>query len=607
MFWLHPISLSLSSLALTESFASNKEVQDIIEKIPSDPSTSVRFVLEQEKLYYLDKSDPLFVKKRLFVPTISRPHLLKIAHDDILYGGHLGLKKTSRKLQDFWWPGMHAAITQFVRSCDICQKTKNPRIPTPGLLHHMPLSRIFERLHLDLVGPKPRSNSDNVYIITAIDAFSRFAFAKAVPDSKTDQIIKFLVEDIVAKHGLPLQITTDRGAQFESHAWEEFITKHEIRHQMTTPYHPSANGMDERFNASIQKLIRTYINTDQTDWDERLPWCIFNYNTTIHESTKHSPFSIMYGYKPRSPLQVCQESEDPPNIQEVRSAIRTACLQNIEKAHQVQKLYYDRRHSKCVIKIGDEVLHRLHTVKSPRSTKLAHKWVGPFLVCDIVGPEHNPKAIVIADLTTLSKKTVAVQHVKPYDKADHSLEAEHAEITEFNERPEFIPTTIDDAVPVCLPPTMLAHPDLRLRGEMGRRLREHFEQRPPTPLDPQVLNAPPASERATQSSSIPDEPREVVANNQPQVEPTSPPTIPLQPRPPSPHDYPISDTATPLEMVTQPSSISSEIRDVVASGHPSMEPARTPPVQIQSKIPQITSQYSLRPREKVDYKHLQRP
>ena len=283
------------------------ELKEIIENI----DTLDNFEIKNNTLYFLQPvynsnpnndqppqnkhRNPYPTYPRLAVPNSSRHTLLQLAHDDQVYGGHLGIRKTQKKLEHYWWPLMSKDIKDYVQTCTICQKFKEPKGPSPGKLHSIPVSKFFEQVHIDIVGPvNANAASGARYIITAIDAYSRYGFARAKERVTTDEIIEFL-QDIIAQHGSPIRIVSDQGAQFTSGKYLKFCSDFGIKHQFTTPYHPRANGMDERFNGTLVKILRNYVNKHQYRWDEHLRWALYVYNTTFQESLKYSPHEVMFG------------------------------------------------------------------------------------------------------------------------------------------------------------------------------------------------------------------------------------------------------------------------------------------------------------------------
>lgn len=309
---------------------------------------------------------------------------------------------------------MHKDVESFIKSCDTCQRFKAMTGLPMGYLHNIPVSRIFEHFHLDIVGPLNRTDRGNLYVITTTDAFSKFAFARPCQNVRTTEVIKFC-DDIFMIHGTPEIIITDRGAQFISEEWKTFCNQNSIKRNLTTPYHPQSNGIDERVNGTLVKILRTYVDEFQTDWDLRLKKTVFLYNTTVHETTGYSPYQVVFGYDPRSPLRVNQrKTKDIEEADEMRVSIRDNARRSIEEAQRIQKRYYDKRHRQSLLRVGEQVLIREHTCPQELTKKLYPNWYGPVLVTDLLGGEDHPRAVEIFDFENIQKKIVSVSNVKPY-------------------------------------------------------------------------------------------------------------------------------------------------------------------------------------------------
>lgn len=395
-----------------------------------------KFIIRDELLYYIDRpvhgnhvnndnlgnnvSNANHVNnangiQRLVVPKSQRALLLRLSHDDQLYGGHLGVRKTLKKLKSYWWPGIASDVAKFVRGCDICQKFKGIRGPPPGKLHSIPVSRLFERIHMDIVGEiHLETAKKSKYIITAIDAYSRFAFAKAVPEVKTEHCIEFL-EEIISIHGCPEHIVTDKGAQFTSNKWSEYTKELGIKHNTTTPYHPQSNGMDERFNGSLCKILRSYVNQHQNTWDNHLKWAVFVYNTSFHESIRMSPYQVMYGVQPRTPLNL--RPSGTVSQAEARRAIREAVVFSNKQAQETQKRFYDRTRKVPNFKIGQSVLVKSHKISAEEARKFAYKWTSPAIILNLPTSSDNDEPRYVQLLNFYPKAhvhTASIQDIKAY-------------------------------------------------------------------------------------------------------------------------------------------------------------------------------------------------
>ena len=409
----------------------DEEIEHIIAKMRPDENQP-KYVMKNGQLYYVDYTLPAIVRERLFVPRRSRRILLRISHDDPIYGGHLGIKKTRGKLSKFYWPRMNADIEEYIKSCEMCQQNKNPKGPQYGLLQPIPVSGIFDRLHIDIVGPLQPSHRGHKYIITAIDSFSRYAYAKSVPEVKATDIISFIEHEVITKHGLPSKIVSDNGPQFISSQFKEFIAKLKITHSRTTDYHPQSNGMDERFNGTLVKIMRNYVETNQKDWCDKLIWALMLYNMMPNESTKLSPYSILYGFEPRTPLNIwVSDIEANEDLQPLHDKVRQVARENSTRAQELQKSYYDRNKKPQDFALLDLVMVKSKRGRDGVSRKLTPLWEGPCMIMKIIGQDEQPHAVEVLDFAKSKMRRVPFQLVKHYhDRNGVDLDSDPKETDE---------------------------------------------------------------------------------------------------------------------------------------------------------------------------------
>ena len=380
--------------------ASVHQVRDIQEqdsetralRMKIDREKPRNFIIEDDVIYFIDNKLPEGSEKRVFVPQSNRSALLRLAHDDLIHGGHLGIKKTYRKLIKYWWPRMHESVETYVKSCDSCQKFKNaPGVPV-GYLQSIPVSSIFEHLHLDIVGPVLPTYRGNKYIITATDAFSKWAFAQPLQSTLTRDVINFIENTVLAIHGKPKSIITDRGVQFTSHEWINFIKSHDIEHKLTSAYHPQSNGIDERLNGTLVRILRHYIDEHHSDWDSQLKWALYAYNTSVHESTGFSPYQTMFGLDSRSPLKSHNSSDlDRDRLDEVRVNVRRETNRRNIESQAKQKKNYDLNRRENNFKVGDFVLIKNHTVPSHPTGSFTLNGMDPASSLSYLGQKALPK------------------------------------------------------------------------------------------------------------------------------------------------------------------------------------------------------------------------
>ena len=112
--------------------------------------------------------------------------------------------------------------------------------------------------------------------------------------------------------GLPAVITTDQGREFHNKVNAHLMDVFGVKHRMTTPYHPQANGLDERYNQTLVNAVAKFSQENRATWDEKLAEIVYAYNTSVHESTKHTPFEVMFGRKARLPIDFNVDDQYSP-------------------------------------------------------------------------------------------------------------------------------------------------------------------------------------------------------------------------------------------------------------------------------------------------------
>ena len=331
--------------------------------------------------------------EQLVLPRKCRSIVLRLAHD-VPMAGHLGVTKTKdRVLQRYYWPGVFKDIADYCRTCEVCQRSQ-PRRPARAEMVPMPLiTKPFQRIAMDLVGPLPRTQRGNRFILTICDYATRYPEAIALPSTEAPRISKELVA-VFARVGIPDEILSDQGTNFMSTLLEEVYRLLQVKRIRTSPYHPQTDGLVERFNGTLKMMLRKFVSRNQKDWDDYLPYLLFAYREVPQESTGFSPFELLYGRRVRGPLDVLRESwtgcaaeettaiahvvEMRNRLEEMSELVKT----NLEKAQQKQKAVYDRGAKPRSFEVGDEVLVLLPM----QQNRLKLEWVGPYLVTRRVSP-----------------------------------------------------------------------------------------------------------------------------------------------------------------------------------------------------------------------------
>ncbi|GFV72311.1 hypothetical protein TNCV_637731 [Trichonephila clavipes] len=286
---------------------------------------------------------------KLWLPVILkhlRADILRHFHDAPT-AGHLGFAKTYDRIRKrFYWPGMYRNVVRYVMHCRECQRRKSvPQRPPGRLVPIPPAIAPFQRIGNDLLGRFPKSAHGNKWIIVCTDYSTRYAITKALPTAEVDEIAKFLLEEIFLRHGAPKVIITDRGAVFRSRLVSSLVDLCNIDHRFTTAYHPQTNGLTERFNKTLADMLSMYVDVEQKNWDEILPFVTFAYNTAKQETTGFTPFYLLHGREAETTLDTmlpfCPNDFDDNNITKI--AARAEESRQLARVHTLRSQDKDRR------------------------------------------------------------------------------------------------------------------------------------------------------------------------------------------------------------------------------------------------------------------------
>lgn len=282
-----------------------------LRKVHEDPEYE-NIALRKRGKNFLIKNHILYKRN---TRTDGNEHLLVIPHGmrrEILYqnhnepvAGHLGFSKTFNRIRDrYYWDSMQADIEKDVKGCPNCQARKGQTHLRPaGFFKPLTVGQPFDRVGIDFLGPFRRRKRGKVVIVVATDYATRWVEARALPNGKVEHVARFVVEQIICRHGAPRILFSDRGKVFQSQVVKEILNYLGSENRFTTAYHPQTNGLTERFNKTLAGMLSKYTNTAHTDWDEYIPHVVFAYNTAVQDTTQMTPFKLLYGRSPILPSE----------------------------------------------------------------------------------------------------------------------------------------------------------------------------------------------------------------------------------------------------------------------------------------------------------------
>ena len=189
---------------------------------------------------------------------------------------------------------------------------------------------------------------------------SKYTVAYAIPNHTAQTVADRIVTEFVAYFGVPEQLHSDQGREFESELFQELCRLLEIDKTQTVPYRPQSDGLVERFNRTVQQMLAMFVNEHRDDWDDHLPYVMMAYRASVQESTGCTPNLLFFAREISLPPV---EGRKPPScpieyVEWVRQASELAfefARENLQTSAVRQKRLYDRRSDIRNHQVGDWV------------------------------------------------------------------------------------------------------------------------------------------------------------------------------------------------------------------------------------------------------------
>lgn len=338
-----------------------------------------------------DDADP-----QLVVPQDMRDEVLRANHDHPM-AGHGGNDRTLTRLRSrFYWRSMLKDVEAYVKSCLECQRYKAVTTPPKNALVQRPLSRRFETIAIDLVGPLPDSAKGNTHILVIEDLATRWVELFALVEADAETCCKYLVDEVCCRYGVPRKMISDNGVQFISELTQGVALAMGIEQTTIANYTPRSNPV-ERKNRDLRPLLSIGCAERHRDWCERLPTIRFALNTSICRSTGYTPAYLTYGSELRTPDHVRYDVRPIEEVVNLVPELLPSLRRMRETAREV--LEFEDRSFEAVaetrpqnlprFKPGDLVLLKTHVRSDKRqgvSRKLAARRDGPYRIIQRLGP-----------------------------------------------------------------------------------------------------------------------------------------------------------------------------------------------------------------------------
>jgi hypothetical protein len=355
--------------------------REVYDKVRKQDPTVKNYRLLNDSIVYVS---PRNKTKAYLVPLELRPMLLEYFHDSAL-SAHLGVAKTLHRIcKVFYWPTIRSDVTNYVRTCDVCQRAKPAQNTRVGFHDSQVVPKPMERIFIDFVGPIVRSRQGNLAILVVLDGFSKFVAMYPVRKITSSAVVACLVDKYFPSFGIPTYIVSDNASVFRSRLFYNTCFSWGIKHLTISPYYPQASQV-ERFNRNLKAALTIFHHAQHTRWDENLPALAMAFNTAWHESTGATPALLFLGREINHPLGLrwkLSELDLQQSPQRTKEFWDRA-LENLKRARDRVAKRYDATRREAAFRPGDLVLVKCHPQSSKilkQSAKIAIKWSGPYVV-----------------------------------------------------------------------------------------------------------------------------------------------------------------------------------------------------------------------------------
>ncbi|GJU67764.1 reverse transcriptase domain-containing protein [Tanacetum coccineum] len=274
----------------------------------------------------------------------------------------------------YFWPTMHKEAKSLIRACQDCQVHKpvlrNPQQKLTPITSPWP----FYKWGIDIAGPFPEGPGKVKFLIVARDYFIKLIEANPVATITGNQIKKFVWDNIVCRFGLPREIISDNGKQFQDNPFKDWCEKLCIRQHFASVKHPQTNGLMEE-----------------------LPHVLWAHRTMIKSTNGDTPFSLTNKIEAVIPAEIgiptlriaevdlVQNNEALEiNLDLLEERREQAAIREAKSKARMEK-YYNSNVQSTSFKPGDLVYRNNNASRAEDTGKLGPKWEGPYEVTEALG------------------------------------------------------------------------------------------------------------------------------------------------------------------------------------------------------------------------------
>ncbi|VFQ90231.1 unnamed protein product [Cuscuta campestris] len=328
-----------------------------------------------------------------------------VAPEDSREARLLRMRAPTYKVQDgvLYKRSYNGVLLRCLRAAEakaLMEEIHEGNMPGRPATNYTPISSVipFSRWGIDIVGAFPKGVGQARGIVVAIDYFTKWVEAEPLAGITRRQMIGFVGTNILCRFGVPKQIISDNGTQFEEAEFQDFLKTWGIQHTKVSVAYLQANGQVENVNRTIINGIKKKLLSEGSKWVDELPRILWTYRTTPRRATGDTPFGLAYGFEARAPAEavipIRREIEYDPEVNEQNQAVELNFVEErrdearirAENYRRQVKSYFDSRVKPRAFQVGDYVPRKREKSQPTKGGKLAKKYEGPYIIKAVVRP-----------------------------------------------------------------------------------------------------------------------------------------------------------------------------------------------------------------------------
>lgn len=325
-------------------------------KIDLLPTPIRRFWNVRTELSFID--GVILRGDKYVIPAALQDRLVKFAHE-----GHMGISKCKTRLREYyWWPNLNQSVESQIRRCPCCVE---PRREAPVQVPDY-APKPWHQIAVDIKGPLHDSSHRPCYIIVLVDCFTKMVTTRACSSVTSHKVIEFL-NHAFSLFGHCTILTSDNGPQFISYEFCEFLRQRGIIHRRASLYNPQSNGVCERVNRNLNKLLQVKDFINISDLQGMLDQYVLNYNSAQHSTTGKAPSELMLSYKMKTNLNMMYQGDVEEGNVEIDQRVKERSARGAAYTNGRRRPLTTNRYE-----VGDRI------VTKRRQTRTIVKRVGPY-------------------------------------------------------------------------------------------------------------------------------------------------------------------------------------------------------------------------------------